>query len=157
MKRTLSRLLTMAVALPLAATIGTGTASANHSVTVPGCYGAGTSGTVICNLTVTVGVPVGAETYQTTVPVCAGTCQQVPVTLARTTPGEPTRVCYSYNTLGGLPQTTCYDAATIVDNYVNFVLGAVENALNTVNYQVYRYCNTAANALDNYEIYIYCQ
>lgn len=166
MKRTLKRIAAVVVALPLAVGLSAGSANASHTVTVPGCFGAGSPSLVICNLTVKVGVPAGAETYQTTIPVCAGTCQNVPVTLVRTTAGEPTQVCYSYNTLGGPTVTTCYSPDT-AGPWIDYVVQAVQNALNTVdqtvayaldrvNYYYYRVCTIAANAADDYDIWIYC-
>lgn len=80
--------LVAATAAPAAAT----------EVTVPGCYGAVV---VACDITIEVGLPVGVETYQTEVPVCAGTCTDVPVTLVRTTSGDPTQVCVSYENRSG--------------------------------------------------------
>lgn len=154
MKRTLSRLFAVAVALPLTVGVMSGTASASHGATVPGCYGAGTNQTVICNLTVSVGVPVGAETYQTTVPVCVGTCQQVPVTLARTTPGEPVVVCYSYNTLGGPTVGNCYDVVGLANQWIDYVRGAVDNAVDSVGELAYRVCRSVQNALENRDLYV---
>lgn len=164
MKRTLSRVLALAAALPLAAglTAGltTGTALASHTVDLPGCYGAGTNQTVICNVKVTVGVPVGAETYQTTVPVCVGSCQQVPVTLVRTTAGEPATVCYSYNQLGGPTVGACYNVSDLGGQLIDYVLTAVQNLIEdlgpTLDYYVYRVCRIVNNAVDEYIDEIYC-
>lgn len=166
MKRALKRIATAAVALPLAVGLGAGTANASQSVTVPGCYGGGTNATVVCDLTISVGVPAGVETYQTTVPVCIGTCQYVPVTLARVTSGDPVQVCYSYRTLSGTTTGSCFSGSS-ADPWINFVLQAVENAINTVNdtintvgdrvnYYYYRTCYIVNNVLDDFGAQIYC-
>jgi hypothetical protein len=102
----MTRLATVLLAAPLALAATTGAAHAT-SVTVPGCYGAGTA--IVCNLTVTVGVPAGVETYETSVPVCVGTCMDVPLTLVRRTSGDPLQVCVSYTTYGGSYVSTCAD------------------------------------------------
>lgn len=76
-----------------------------EDVTVPGCYGAGDA--IVCNLTVTyTGVP-GVEFYSETVPVCAGTCYDVPVTFVRADFSEAFRVCASWTDGAGNPQGTC--------------------------------------------------
>lgn len=62
---------------------------------LPGCYGAGS--VIVCD------VSVGAETYQTSVEVCAGSCRDVEVTLVRTTDGG----CISYVDRGGETHHTC--------------------------------------------------
>ncbi|HVF04235.1 MAG TPA: hypothetical protein VNA20_05290 [Frankiaceae bacterium] len=159
MKRTLKRIAAVVVALPLAVGVAGGTANASHSVTVPGCFGGGTSNTVICNLTVTIGVPLGAETYQTTVPVCAGTCQNVPVTLVRTKPGEPAVVCYKYTRLNGTTVSACYDVDT-TDPWVELLGDLVQDLLALAGDAVDTYwppvCRVVANAADDRDIYINC-
>jgi hypothetical protein len=108
MPRLMTRLATVLLAAPLALAATAGAAHAT-SVTVPGCYGASTA--IFCNVTVTVGVPAGVETYTTTIPVCVGTCQDVPLTLVRTTSGDPLQVCVSYTTYSGSYVSDCADVA----------------------------------------------
>lgn len=104
MKRVLARLATVAAAIGLVAAAAPGAAQAG-TTTVPGCYGVGV---VVCDLTIRIGAPIGVESYQTTLPVCAGTCTYVPVTLVRTTAGEPTAACYSYKDLAGNVYGECF-------------------------------------------------
>lgn len=166
MKRILKRIAAIAVAVPLAVGLQAGAAQANHGVTVPGCYGAAFA--VYCDVRITVGVPAGVGTYQTEIPVCAGTCVYVPVTWVTTTPGEPTSLCVSYRTLEGGYYSSCYDASTVdpwvqyvndlinglgpvVDSVVEIVRGIIENL------DPSQACYTVANVLSRYGIDIYCQ
>ncbi|HEX8003303.1 MAG TPA: hypothetical protein VF519_11475 [Mycobacteriales bacterium] len=73
--------------------------SAAQATTVPGCFGAVV---VACDPTVTVTLPGAYYTYDTTIPVCAGPCVDVPVTLVGTQ-GDPTpgSVCVSYENRAG--------------------------------------------------------
>ena len=103
MKRLFARLATVLAAAPLLMGTVAGSAHAGDT-TIPGCYGAGV---VVCNLTISIGAPIGVGTYQTTIPVCAGTCRDVPVTLVGTTPGEPARACYRYSDYYGNVSSYC--------------------------------------------------
>ncbi|HVF04234.1 MAG TPA: hypothetical protein VNA20_05285 [Frankiaceae bacterium] len=97
MKRALARLATVAATIPLLVGAAAGASHAGDT-TVPGCYGAGF---VVCDLTITIGAPIGVETYNTTFPICAGTCVDVPLTMVGTTSGEPTEACYQYSDRNG--------------------------------------------------------
>lgn len=127
----LRRAATLVAATPLLVAAVSGTSQA-QTVTVPGCYGGGTNATIVCNLTITVGVPADVETYDTTVPVCLGTCQQVPVTLVRTAPGDPLLVCYSYTNGAGTPLGSCPVTQGAVDDLVADVSDLVDNAVQNV-------------------------
>lgn len=84
------------VAVPLA----TATPAAADEVTVlPGCWGAATA--IYCDVKVEYTLPYDVDTYTTTVPVCAGTCTDVPVTLVSATPQESPQVCLSYENRAG--------------------------------------------------------
>lgn len=128
MPRLLHRVAATLLALPLAALVGTPAAHADD-VTVPGCYGVSV---VVCDPTVSYGLPVGVETYQTEIPVCAGSCQYVRVTLVRTAAGEPFQVCASYESLSGSVTSRC---ATVPDtaDLVQDVLDIVRNLLEDVD------------------------
>ena len=118
------------VTVPLA-----GTASAD--VTVPGCYGAAT--VVYCDPTVTATVPYTVESYETTVPVCAGTCYDVPVTLlSLEQTGAPLAVCATRYSQAGVPTTTCasipavpdtQELVDLVQDAAGLVVGAVTECL----------------------------
>ena len=101
MSRMLHRALAALLALPLAATVGTATAAAEE-ITVPGCYGVSV---VVCDPTVQYGA--GVETYTTVIPVCAGTCEDVRVTLVRPAAGEPLSLCVSYEDRLGAVRRQC--------------------------------------------------
>ena len=62
---------------------------------LPGCYGA--ASVIVCD------VSVGAETYETSFEVCAGSCQNVEITLVRTTDGG----CVRYSERNGQSHSTC--------------------------------------------------
>ena len=113
MKRLVSRLATLAIAVPLTLAAVAGSAQANHvGTTVPGCYGGGTNATVVCNFTVSVGNPYATYKYTQQVPICAGTCSYVPVTLyGVTSTGEQLNVCYSYTNGSGTLFSDCVDTA----------------------------------------------
>jgi hypothetical protein len=98
----MTRLATLLLGIPIAFATGAGTAGAT---TVPGCYGASTA--IVCNPSADVGLPYGVETYEMTVPVCAGTCQDVPVTLVRTKPGQSYLVCTSYEDAAHVAHPSC--------------------------------------------------
>lgn len=93
MTRALTRL-ALAATLPVAAL----TAMPAQATTVPGCYGAVV---LICDVTVTVTLPGLVETYSDEVPVCAGACYDIPVTLVRSAPGAPGSICVSYENRDG--------------------------------------------------------
>lgn len=103
MKRLFARLATVVAAVPLVLGSVTGSAQAGDT-TIRGCYGVGV---VVCDLTITINAPIGVESYQTYIPVCAGTCTTVPVTFVRTTPGEPTQLCYRYSDFYGNVSSYC--------------------------------------------------
>lgn len=103
MKRVLTRLATTLLAAPLALTTLAAPAQASTGVTLPGCYGAGSA--VYCDVTVTIPVPV--EVYETSVPVCAGTCTDVPVTLARLDRDEEIVICATWTNRAGYPSGVC--------------------------------------------------
>lgn len=124
MKRTFARVATTLLAAPLLAAGVAGTAQA-ESVTVPGCWGATTSA-IVCNPTVTYTVPVGVTTYETVVPVCAGTCVDVPVTLVTTTPGQPLSTCVSWTDRAGNPSSRCVDNDD-VDGAIDLVTGLADS------------------------------
>lgn len=109
MRRTLARLASLLVAVPLAATLGAPAASAD--VTVPGCYGVAV---VVCEPTVDVGLPAGIELYEENVPICAGSCQYVRVTLVRFGAGEPLHACVSYRSLSGTTTVRCADPDSVI-------------------------------------------
>lgn len=100
------RIALLLTALPLAIVAGAGPASA-HDVDVPGCYGGGSGQTTLCDVTVHAGTPYHVETYQTTVPLCAGSCQYVPVTMPWFAPGDGTEVCVSWLDGNGSTGGTC--------------------------------------------------
>jgi len=119
----MSRLVTVALLLLGAVTIGAAPASAD--VTVPGCFGAVV---VYCDPTVATGYDV--ETYDTTVPVCAGTCVDVPVKFVRVTGSGSSLVCVTLTPRGGTPQTTCDEQVSgAVSDYVNTKVGEEEETL----------------------------
>lgn len=127
MNRLVLRLATVAATVPFALGATALTAHATESINLlPGCYGAGAA--VICDVTVTAGVPAGVGTYQTTVPVCAGTCTYVPVTLVTVTGGDPLLLCVSYHTLTGPVVSECVDETT-VDGVVDTAVTVAENAI----------------------------
>lgn len=165
MKRILTRAATLLVAAPLALAGLTGSASAG-SITVPGCYGAESA--IVCDPTVSWGVPAGVEVYEETVEVCAGTCRDVPVTLVRTTAGDPLAVCVSYVSRSGVPTSRCVtvpetgpiveDVLETVDTLLDATDGVREILADAVANLAYSYCyeqvvircnSTVYNALRN--------
>lgn len=103
MKRVLTRLATTMLAAPLALATLAAPAQAEDLLLLPGCYGAGSA--IYCDVTVTVPVPV--ETYSTTIPVCAGTCTDVPVTLVRRDTNEEIVICATWTNRAGYPSGVC--------------------------------------------------
>lgn len=76
-------------ALLLGGTAASGPASAGE-VTVPGCFGAVI---IYCNPTLEYYLPYSVTTSPSTVPVCAGTCVDVPVPVPSVTSHGDARVC----------------------------------------------------------------
>lgn len=102
MRRSLFRACTVAAGALLCSPV----TAAAADPTLPGCYGAATA--IVCNVTVDVRLPYAVGTTQTTVPVCAGTCTDVPVTLVQATATWPGEVCVSYTDRSGTQQSrTC--------------------------------------------------
>ena len=138
MKRTFARVALTLLATPVLAATVAGTAHAG-SVTIPGCYGA-TSNGIVCNPTVSYGVPLGVDTYEETIPVCAGTCVDVPVTLVRTAPGEPLLVCASWTDRAGNPASRCVDDGDVdstiatVDALADSVRESTANDVESLQY-----------------------
>ena len=156
MKRTLSRVLTLAVALPLAIGAVSGSAHAEEIAKLPGCWGGVTPAAIVCNLTITAGVPYDVETYQTSVPVCAGTCQNVPVTLARTKPGEPLSVCYSYTNGAGVPVSNCVDQNDVnplVDTAIELAQLVAQTVVDAINELPEDVQDAVCWRLERYDIY----
>lgn len=106
-KRTIAaRLAVVAATAPLAVGLAAGTASAETITLFEGCYGA--SSVIVCDGELSYTLPYDVESYQTTVPVCAGTCTNVPVTLFRTvSTGQPLALCFSRTSHAGVTTTTC--------------------------------------------------
>ena len=75
--RGLARLAAAALPFPL---LFAATPAHADDVTLSGCWGAGV---IVCDVSVEYGELPGIERYTTTVPVCAGSCTYVPVTLYR--------------------------------------------------------------------------
>jgi hypothetical protein len=103
MNRVFARLATVAVALPFAAGMVAGSAHA-ETVTVPGCFGAGSNDTIVCDVTVT-GTRPSAHIGVAYVRVCAGECQDVPVQWVQPTTGAD--LCVDYKTGAGTPKREC--------------------------------------------------
>lgn len=105
-----------------------------EDVTLPGCYGV--EDTVVCDPTITAGIPYGVEFYTETITVCASLCQDVDVRVARlTTTGEPLVVCLATYDRDGTPNTpTCTSVppippvAPVADYYRDIAADAVGNA-----------------------------
>jgi hypothetical protein len=113
MKRFLARAATLALAAPLAAGLPAGGAAALEpiSTTVDGCYGAGPSWAIVCDLTLTLHTPEPAFTT-TYVPVCVTACYDVPVnTVDTSSSAGPTRLCYSFTDKAGYEYSGCHDDA----------------------------------------------
>jgi hypothetical protein len=125
----MNTLLTRVVAASALAVAALAVPASAGSKTIPGCYGA--SSVIVCDPTVSWGVPVGVETYETTVPVCAGTCQDVPVTLVRRTSGEPLAVCATWTDRNGYPGGTCVDGV-LVDEVLTLTADEVDYARQVV-------------------------
>jgi hypothetical protein len=103
MKRLLSRAATLALTIPFATVAVAGAAQA-QSVTVPGCYGAGSNENIVCNLTFTAETP-GVAIGVFYVKACAGECYNVPVQSVGTTTGA--QLCYDYQDGAGTPHHGC--------------------------------------------------
>ncbi len=102
----LTNVLVGALAAPLVVCFAAGPSWA-EDVTVPGCY-AGVSGqTTLCDPTVSYGTPYTVGTYQTQVPICAGSCTYVPMTWPWLAPGEGTKVCVTWIDGNDTPGGTC--------------------------------------------------
>lgn len=102
----LRRALVAAATLPFLALPVTAHAD---GVTVPGCFGAASA--IICDPTVEYVLPLDVTTYQTSVPVCAGSCYDIPVTLVRSNPVTNPHVCFSYADRSGNVTSTCQPLA----------------------------------------------
>jgi hypothetical protein len=99
MKRSLTRLAALGLAIPFAVGALAGSAEAqDYSVTIPGCYGA--SNAIVCEPTFTATTPT-AGFYVYYVTACAGQCYDIPVTMAGTSGSA--QVCYSYKDRAGNP------------------------------------------------------
>lgn len=110
--------------LPLALGVLAAPAQADP-VTVPGCFGVAV---VVCDPTVTITSPTTVGTYEITVPVCAGTCQDVPVTLVSASQPGTTSICLSYETREGAPWQYCVTRAVPpVPDYPGIVTEFVED------------------------------
>lgn len=101
MKRLFARVAATLLVAPLLTTAVPTSAQA-VDVTIPGCYGASTA--VYCDITLSIPAPYTVETYNTTVPVCAGTCTDVPVTLVRLkSTGDDLAICVTWENRSGYP------------------------------------------------------
>jgi hypothetical protein len=150
MKRLLARASTILLSAALGVAATTGAAEAGTITLLRGCYGV--EGTIVCDPTLTYGIPAGAETYQDTLHVCAGTCTDVPVTLVRTTSGDPLLVCVTYKNEAGTVTSRCADP-TVVDPYVDLIVELVENAGPIVENVIQNATTRVCQVLDNFDIY----
>ena len=121
--------------LPLVLGLAAAPAQA-ESVTVPGCFGAVV---LVCQPTVTVQSPAVVGTYELTVPVCAGSCYDVPVTMVSAGVSGTASVCVSYESREGVPWQYCVTRAVppipTVPDYAAIVTEFVEDFIDgrTVN------------------------
>lgn len=126
MKRLLSRLATTLLVAPLTVVAGSGAAEA-VDVTVPGCYGAASA--VVCDATLSLPLPYTVETYETTIPVCAGTCRDVEVTLVRlVSTGDQLVVCATWQDRYGNQTGVCSNDP-VIDPIDPSVLDALRGAV----------------------------
>lgn len=114
-------------------------------VTLEGCFGVAV---VVCDPTVTVTAPTTVGTYEYTVPVCAGSCYDVPVTMVSGGVAGTASLCVSYETRAGVPWQYCITRALpVIPDYPGIVTGFVEDFVDdrTVNEIV---ADTSEDAVD---------
>ena len=91
-------------------------------------------GVVVCDPTVEFA---GVQTYQTDLPVCAGSCIYVPLTFVGTGSDQPLHVCVSYRNMSGGVTRECAavpatgDLQTTVRNLVLDATGQLPDARDT--------------------------
>lgn len=104
LRHTLARAATVLLALPFAFAIAASAPAQAEEVEVPGCYGVSV---VVCDPAVEFVLPAGTRPWSTTIPVCAGTCQEVPVNAVTAELHEDPYVCIKTEDRNGNESRTC--------------------------------------------------
>ena len=73
-------------------------------IEVPGCYGVAV---VVCDPAIDIVLPVGLEPWSTTIPVCAGTCQDVPVNAYTVGTNSDPQACVKTEDRSGNESRSC--------------------------------------------------
>jgi hypothetical protein len=147
----------------LAGTVAVAPAGAS-TVTVPGCFGVGV---IVCDPTLDYELPYRVTTTHTTIPVCAGTCTEVPLDV----PGvaaQPSHVCVTTeDRAGNQTLNTCAPASTprlircsgstgyyVVDGDGNELLNACVDTVETPSLGLGRCTGYVGNlAYNGYRVY----
>lgn len=107
LRRALARAAAVLLAVPAALALSTPAQA--DPIEVDGCYGVAV---VVCDPAIDVVLPVGLEPWSTTIPVCAGTCTDVPVDAYTVGTNDEPRVCVKTEDRNGNESRSCVPLGT---------------------------------------------